>query len=106
MEQFERQLFYKLVSGAESKALRHIFFAERAASKVRDLPADTSIRTIKSAAVIGAGTMGGGIAMSFVNAGILVVLLEITAEALEKGLATIAKNIKARVIFKNRRYIV
>ncbi len=89
---FERQAFYKLVLGAESKALRHAFFAERAASKIPDVPADTPTRPIKSAAVIGAGTMGGGIAMNFANAGIPVVILETKAEALEKGLATIKKN--------------
>lgn len=90
--QFERQLFYKLISSDESKALRHVFFAERAASKIPDLPADTPVRVIKSATVIGAGTMGVGIAMNFANAGIPVVLLETKAEALEKGLATIIKN--------------
>ncbi|TDK68620.1 3-hydroxyacyl-CoA dehydrogenase NAD-binding domain-containing protein [Sapientia aquatica] len=89
---FERQLFYTLVAGAESKALRHAFFAERAASKIPDVPADTPIRAIKSAAVIGAGTMGGGIAMNFANAGIPVKILETKEQALEKGLATIAKN--------------
>lgn len=90
--QFERQLFYKLVTGTESQALRHVFFAERAANKIADVPADTSIRDIKTAAVIGAGTMGCGIVMNFANAGIPVVLLEANVDALEKGLATIAKN--------------
>ncbi|CDG83057.1 3-hydroxyacyl-CoA dehydrogenase NAD-binding domain-containing protein [Janthinobacterium agaricidamnosum] len=89
---FERDLFMQLLQSAESKALRHAFFAERVASKVPDVPADTPVRAIKQAAVIGAGTMGGGIAMNFVNAGIPVILLETRQEALDKGLATIRKN--------------
>lgn len=88
----ERQLFLELVQTPESKALRHAFFAERAASKIPDVPTDTPLRPIKSAAVIGAGTMGGGIAMNFANAGIPVTLLEMKQEALDKGLATIRKN--------------
>jgi 3-hydroxyacyl-CoA dehydrogenase len=89
---FERQRFLHLMQTTESKALRHAFFAERIASKVPDVPADTPTRTIRKAAVIGAGTMGGGIAMNFANAGIPVVLLETKQEALDKGLATIRKN--------------
>jgi len=89
---FEKQLFVELVQTTESKALRHAFFGERAASKIPDVPADTPTRTIKSAAVIGAGTMGGGIAMNFANAGIPVKILEMKQEALEKGLATIRSN--------------
>lgn len=88
----ERDLFLELVQTNESKALRHAFFGERAASKIPDVPADTPLRPIKSAAVIGAGTMGGGIAMNFANAGIPVQLLEAKQEALDKGLATIRKN--------------
>ncbi len=88
----ERELFLALVQTTESKALRHAFFAERAASKIPDVPADTPLRPIRSAAVIGAGTMGGGIAMNFVNAGIPVTMLEMKQEALDKGLATIRKN--------------
>ena len=88
----ERDLFLELVQTTESKALRHAFFGERTASKVPDVPSDTPLRTIKSAAVIGAGTMGGGIAMNFANAGIPVKLLELKQEALDKGLATIRKN--------------
>jgi 3-hydroxyacyl-CoA dehydrogenase len=80
------------VQTTESKALRHFFFGERAASKISDVPSDTPIRTIKSAAVIGAGTMGGGIAMNFANAGIPVKILEMKPEALERGLATLRKN--------------
>jgi 3-hydroxyacyl-CoA dehydrogenase len=89
---FERDLFFELVQSTESKALRHAFFGERLASKIPDVPADTPTRPIKSAAVIGAGTMGGGIAMNFANAGIPVKLLEMKQEALDKGLATIRKN--------------
>src|SRR5450830_338155 len=89
---YERELFMQLVQSPESKALRHAFFAERVASKVPDVPADTPVRAIKSAAVIGAGTMGGGIAMNFLNAGIPVVMLETRQEALDKGIATIRKN--------------
>src|SRR5439155_209171 len=89
--QIERQLFIGLVNSPESKALRHVFLAERAASKIPDVPEDTPTRAIGSAAVIGAGTMGGGIAMCFANAGIPVRLLEVKQEALEKGLATIRK---------------
>jgi 3-hydroxyacyl-CoA dehydrogenase len=89
---FERERFLKLIQTPESKSLRHAFFAERVASKVPDVPADTPTREIRQAAVIGAGTMGGGIAMNFVNAGIPVVLLETKQEALDKGIATIRKN--------------
>jgi 3-hydroxyacyl-CoA dehydrogenase len=88
----ERELFLELVQTNESKALRHAFFAERAASKIPDVPEDTPKREIKSVAVIGAGTMGGGIAMNFANAGIPVKILEMKQEALDKGLATIRKN--------------
>jgi len=88
----ERQLFIELLNSPESKALRHAFFAERAASKVPDVPEDTPTRAIRSAAVIGAGTMGGGIAMCFANAGIPVQVLEVKQEALDKGLGTIRKN--------------
>jgi 3-hydroxyacyl-CoA dehydrogenase len=89
---FERERFIALTQTVESKSLRHAFFAERAASKVPDVPADTPTREIKSAAVIGAGTMGGGIAMNFANAGIPVTILEMKQDALDKGLATIRKN--------------
>ena len=89
---FERERFIHLIGTPESKSLRHAFFAERIASKVPDVPADTPTREIRKAAIIGAGTMGGGIAMNFVNAGIPVVLLETKQEALDKGIATIRKN--------------
>jgi len=88
----ERENFLALMQTTESKALRHFFFGERAASKIPDVPEDTPKRAIKSAAIIGAGTMGGGIAMNFANAGIPVTLLEMKQEALDKGLATVRKN--------------
>ena len=89
---FERESFLALIQTTESKALRHFFFGERAAAKIPDVPEDTPKRVIKSAAIIGAGTMGGGIAMNFANAGIPVTLLEMKQEALDKGLATVRKN--------------
>ena len=89
---FERERFLHLMQTPESKAQRHAFMAERAASKVPDVPGDTPVRSIASAAVIGAGTMGGGIAMNFANAGIPVTILETKQEALDKGLETIRKN--------------
>ncbi len=88
----ERENFLMLVQTTESKALRHYFFGERAAAKIPDVPEDTPKRPINAAAVVGAGTMGGGIAMNFANAGIPVVVLEVNQEALDKGLATIRKN--------------
>jgi 3-hydroxyacyl-CoA dehydrogenase len=89
---FERERFMHLIQSNESKALRHAFFAERIAGKVPDVPADTPLRGISTAAVIGAGTMGGGIAMNFLNAGIPVTLLDTTQAALDKGLAAVRKN--------------
>ncbi len=94
---FERELFINLIWSPEGRALRHIFMAERAASKIPDVPADTPKRDIKSIAVIGAGTMGGGIAMNFLNAGIPVKMLEMKQEALDRGTATIRKNYEAQV---------
>jgi len=93
----ERERFNKLVGGSESKALRHMFFAERQTSKIPDVPEDTPVRELKKAAVIGAGTMGGGIAMNFANAGIPVTLIETTQDALDKGLAKIRGNYAATV---------
>ncbi|MDP2256738.1 MAG: enoyl-CoA hydratase-related protein, partial [Polaromonas sp.] len=95
--QFERELFTNLMWTPESRALRHIFMAERAASKIPDVPGDTPKREIKSIAVIGAGTMGGGISMNFLNAGIPVKMLEMKQEALDRGVATIRKNYEAQV---------
>ena len=94
---FERELFINLMWTPECRALRHIFAAERAASKIPDVPADTPKREINSIAVIGAGTMGGGIAMNFLNAGIPVKMLEMKQEALDRGLATIRKNYESQV---------
>ncbi len=88
----ERRLFLELVQTPESRALRHAFFGERAASKIPDVPSSTPTRRIERAAVIGAGTMGGGIAMNFANAGIAVKLLEVAQEALDKGVGTIRRN--------------
>jgi 3-hydroxyacyl-CoA dehydrogenase len=93
----ERQQFEKLMKSDESRALRHLFFAERQVSKIPDVPEDTPTREIKSAALIGAGTMGGGIAMNFANAGIPVKMLELNREALDKGLGIVRKNYAATV---------
>ena len=93
----ERDIFVALMQTAESRALRHIFMAERAASKIPDVPSDTPQRLVKSVAVIGAGTMGGGIAMNFLNAGLPVVMLDMKQEALDRGVATIRKNYDAQV---------
>src|SRR5882757_8668608 len=93
----EREIFLGLLQAPQSRALRHIFFAERAAPKVAGIPANTPIRAIASVGVIGAGTMGGGIAMNFLSAGIPVTLLEVNATALEKGLATIRRNYESSV---------
>ncbi|HEY2678361.1 MAG TPA: 3-hydroxyacyl-CoA dehydrogenase NAD-binding domain-containing protein [Steroidobacteraceae bacterium] len=88
----ERELFSGLMLSPESAALRHLFQAERAASHILDVPSDTPTRPIRKVGVIGAGTMGGGISMSLINAGIPVVLLEMSQEALDKGLATMRRN--------------
>ncbi|MBZ5556466.1 MAG: enoyl-CoA hydratase/isomerase family protein [Acidobacteriia bacterium] len=88
----ERELFAGCVVSIESKALRHMFFAEREVAKVPDIPKDTPTREITRAAVVGAGTMGGGIAMNYANAGIPVLLKEVDQAALDRGMATIRKN--------------
>ncbi|OOG57534.1 3-hydroxyacyl-CoA dehydrogenase NAD-binding domain-containing protein [Polaromonas sp. C04] len=93
----EREIFINLMWTPECRALRHVFMAERAASKIPDVPADTPQRAIKSIAVIGAGTMGGGISMNFLNAGIPVKMLEMKQEALDRGIATIRKNYESQV---------
>ena len=93
----ERELFLKLVNSPESQALRHIFGAERAALKLPDVPADTPLRAINQVAVIGAGTMGVGISMNFLNIGIPVTLLEMQQEALDRGVATMRSNYEASV---------
>ncbi len=91
----ERELFLELMTSPESKAQRYFFFAEREAAKIPDVPADTPAKEIKKAAVIGAGTMGGGIAMNFANAGIPVTVVEVAKEALDRGLAIVRKNYEA-----------
>jgi 3-hydroxyacyl-CoA dehydrogenase len=88
----ERDIFVQLLHAPESQAQRHAFMAERAAGKIPDLPENTKTRDIARVAVIGAGTMGSGIAMAFLNAGIPVTLLEVSREALDKGVAAIRKN--------------
>jgi 3-hydroxyacyl-CoA dehydrogenase len=93
----EREGFVALVQTPESRALRHAFFGERAASKIPDVPSNTPVRKIERVGVIGAGTMGGGIAMNFINAGLPVTLLETKQEALDRGLATIRKNYESAV---------
>jgi 3-hydroxyacyl-CoA dehydrogenase len=94
---FEREIFINLMWTPECRALRHVFVADRAASKIPDVPDTTPKREIGSIAVIGAGTMGGGISMNFLNAGIPVKMLEMKQEALDRGLATIRKNYEAQV---------
>ena len=94
---YERNVFMTLMGTPESKALRHAFLGERAASKIADVPVDTPQRSIKQVAVIGGGTMGGGIAMNFLNAGIPVTILETKQEALDRGVVTIRRNYESQV---------
>ncbi len=89
---FERQEFQKLLAGTQSSALRHMFFAERKAAKIDDVPEDTPKRDVSHVGIIGAGTMGGGIAMNFLTAGIPVTIVETAQEALDRGVATIRRN--------------
>jgi 3-hydroxyacyl-CoA dehydrogenase len=91
----ERESFVKLVSGDQSKAQRYAFFSEREAAKIQGIPADTKPRSVERVAILGAGTMGGGIAMSFANAGIPVILIETGDEQLKRGLGIIQKNYEA-----------
>jgi 3-hydroxyacyl-CoA dehydrogenase len=88
----EREIFEACLGSDQSKAQRHIFFAERTATKIPDVPKDTPVRPITSAAVIGAGTMGGGIAMNFANAGVPVHIMDSSQEGLDRGLSIISKN--------------
>jgi len=88
----ERELFTELLNSDQSKAQRHFFFAERQARKIPDVPRDTTQREIATAAIIGAGTMGGGIAMNFANAGVPTVIVETSQEALDRGLGVIRSN--------------
>ena len=91
----EREGFTVLLNSPDSKALRHAFFGERAAGKIDDIGADVVQRPIDRVGVIGAGTMGGGISMNFLNTGIPVTLVETTQEALDRGVATIRRNYEA-----------
>ena len=88
----ERELFTECVTSPESAAQRHVFFAEREVAKIPDVPKDTPVKDIKKVAMIGAGTMGGGIAMNFANAGIPVMMLEVAQENLDKGMGIIERN--------------
>jgi 3-hydroxyacyl-CoA dehydrogenase len=88
----EREIFTECIASDQARALIHAFFAERAVSKIPDIPKDTAVYNIRQAAIIGAGTMGGGIAMACANAGISVLLKEVEQAALDRGLATIRKN--------------
>jgi 3-hydroxyacyl-CoA dehydrogenase len=88
----ERELFLELLNSPESRAQRYFFFAEREAAKIPDVPVDTPVKDVRKAAVIGAGTMGGGIAMNFANAGIPVTVVEVKQEALDRGLSVVRKN--------------
>ena len=91
----ERELFLELKASSQSRALRHAFFGEREVAKIPGLPANTATRDIRTTAVIGAGTMGGGIAMCFANAGIPVTLLDARQDALDRGMTIIGKNYAA-----------
>ena len=88
----ERELFFKLLTGNQSKALRHVFFAERAAAKIDGIPSDTPVLPIKKVGMLGAGTMGGGITMNFLSAGIPVTIVEREQAALDRGVSIIRKN--------------
>jgi len=92
---YERQAFMKLMMGSQSAAQRHIFFAERQAAKIENLPDGTKPRPIARVGVIGAGTMGGGIAMNFLSAGIPVTIVEMAQDALDRGTGVIRKNYEA-----------
>lgn len=89
---FEREQFGKLMFGSQSAAMRHLFFAERKAAKIDDVPSDIQLREIKKVGVIGAGTMGGGISMNFLQAGYPVTIVEMKQEALDRGTGVIRKN--------------
>jgi 3-hydroxyacyl-CoA dehydrogenase len=93
----ERELFDELENSAEARALRYAFFAEREVAKLPDIPRDTPLRPIRTAAIVGAGTMGGGIAMSFAEFGFPVKLLEASPEALDRGIARIRGNYETSI---------
>ena len=92
---FEREQFTKLMFGSQSAAQRHMFFAERQAAKIDDVPKDIALRDIKKVGMIGAGTMGGGISMNFLSAGIPITMLETNQEALDRGTGVMRKNYEA-----------
>ncbi|MCC2601488.1 3-hydroxyacyl-CoA dehydrogenase NAD-binding domain-containing protein [Sphingopyxis yananensis] len=92
---FERTEFGKLMFGTQSAAQRHMFFAERQAAKIDGLPKDTKLRDIKKVGIIGAGTMGGGIMMNFLQKGFACTIVETQQEALDRGLAVVRKNYEA-----------
>jgi 3-hydroxyacyl-CoA dehydrogenase len=92
---FEREQFMKLMFGSQSAAQRHIFFAERQAAKIDGLPKDTQLRDIKKVGIIGAGTMGGGIMMNFLQKGIPCTIVEMQQDALDRGLGVVRKNYDA-----------
>jgi 3-hydroxyacyl-CoA dehydrogenase len=91
----ERRLFMQLMSGSQARAQQYFFFAERKASKIDNIPADTKPRDIRRVGVIGAGTMGGGISMNFLSAGIPVTIVEMAQDALDRGTGTMRKNYEA-----------
>jgi 3-hydroxyacyl-CoA dehydrogenase len=93
--QDERRLFMELMSGSQARAQQYFFFSERKASKIEGLPEDTRPRDIRRVGVIGAGTMGGGISMNFLSAGIPVTIVEMAQDALDRGAGTIRKNYEA-----------
>ena len=94
---FEREKFLECMYSPQSEAMRHMFFAQRKAAKIIGLPGDTALRKVRTAGIIGAGTMGGGIAMNFANAGIPVTLLEVDKAALDRGFGLIRKNYQITV---------
>ena len=87
--------FEQLVPSPSARALRHLFFAEREAMKIPGLPRDTALRPVRKVGIVGAGTMGGGIAMNFANAGIPTVVVEVSDEALQRGLGLVRRNYEA-----------
>lgn len=91
----ERETFLRLLNGDQSRAQRHVFFAERTAAKIPGVPADIQPRKVSRVAIVGAGTMGGGIAMAFADSGVPVTLIEVDGEALARGLASVRKNYEA-----------
>ena len=91
----ERELIMACFGNSQSKALQHVFFAERQVAKIPGLDGDVKPREVRKVAIIGAGTMGGGIAMNFANAGIPAVVLEMSREALDRGLGVVRRNYEA-----------